>query len=48
MNNEQLLRSELLKLKLHLVKTLNAHKFKVDTDDILNKVNEILELVKEN
>lgn len=47
MNNEQLLRSELLKLKLHLVKTLSTHKFKVETEDMLNKINYILELVKE-
>lgn len=47
MNNEQVLRSELLKLKLHLVKTLNQHKFKVETEEVLSRVNDILEKVKE-
>lgn len=45
MNNEQVLVAELLKLKAYLLKANNAHTLRVETQDILNKVNAILEKV---
>ena len=45
MSNEQILIAELLKLKAYLLKANNAHTLRVDTQEILDKVNAILEKV---
>lgn len=45
MNNEQVLVAELLKLKAYLLKATNAHTLRVETQEVLDKVNAILEKV---
>lgn len=46
MDDKQLLLTELLNLKLILVKKLNAGTFRVETQDLLDKVDEILSSVE--
>jgi len=45
MNKEQILVAELLKLKAYLLKAANAHTLRVETQEVLAKVNAILEKV---
>lgn len=44
MSNEQILIAELLKLKAYLLKANNSHTLRVDTQEVLDKVNAILAL----
>lgn len=48
MDDHQLLLTELMKLKLHLMRELNAHTFRVETEDMLIRVNEIIKLVEKD
>lgn len=46
MDDKQKLLTELLNLKTLLVRKLNAGTFRVETEDLLDKVNEILDNVE--
>lgn len=48
MDDRQLLITELMKLKLHLVKELSSHTFRVSAEDMLFRVNEIIKLVEKD
>ena len=46
MDEKQKLLTEILNLKLLLMKKLNMGTFRVETQDLLDKVNEILENIE--
>ena len=48
MTSDQKLLAEVLKLKLYLVKMANQHQLTVYTEDILDKVNEIIKAVEQH
>lgn len=46
MDEKQKLLTELLKLKLNLVNKLNMGTFRIETQDMLNKVNEVINSIE--
>lgn len=46
MTEKQKLLAEIFKLKMHLVKKLASHTFKVETQDVLDRLNEIIDTVE--
>ena len=47
MTNDQKLLAELLKLKMYLVKMTDQHQLTVYTEDMLDKVNDIIKAVEQ-
>ena len=46
MDDKQKLLAEILKLKMYLVKKLSSHTFKVETQEVLDKLNEAIENIE--
>ena len=46
MDEKQKLLAEILKLKMYLVRKLSSHTFKVETQDVLDKLNEAIENIE--
>lgn len=46
MDEKQKLLTELLKLKLNLVNKLNMGTFRIETQDMLDKVNEVINSIE--
>ena len=46
MDDKQKLLAEILKLKMYLVRKLSSHTFKVETQDVLDKLNEAIENIE--
>ena len=48
MDDKQKVLSELLKLKMYLVRKLNMGTFRIEVQDVLDKVNEAIDNVEKN
>jgi len=48
MDDKQKVLAELLKLKAYLIRKLNAGTFRIEVQDILDKVNEAIDNVEKN
>ena len=46
MDDKQKLLAEILKLKMYLVRKLSSHTFKVETQEVLDKLNEVIENIE--
>lgn len=46
MDEKQRLLTEILKLKTYLVKKLSSHTFRVETQEVLDKLNELVEEIE--
>ena len=46
MDDKQKLLAEILKLKMYLVRKLSSHTFKVETQEVLDKLNEAIENIE--
>lgn len=46
MDEKQKLLVEIFKLKMYLVRKLSSHTFKVETQEVLDKVNEAIESIE--
>ena len=46
MDEKQKLLAEILKLKMYLVRKLSSHTFKVETQEVLDKLNEAIENIE--
>ena len=47
MTSDQKLLAEVLKLKMYLVKMANQHQLTVYTEDVLDKVNDIIKVIEQ-
>ena len=45
MDEKQKALAEILKLKMYLVKKLSSHTFRVETQEVLDKINELIDNV---
>ena len=43
MDEKQKLLAEILKLKMYFVRKLSSHTFRVETEEVINKLNEAIE-----
>ena len=48
MTNDQKLLAEVIKLKMYLVKLTNQHQLTVYTEDVLERVNDIIRVIEEH
>ena len=48
MTDDQKLLAEVLKLKMYLVKLTNQHQLTVYTEDVLERVNDIINVIEEH
>lgn len=46
MTEKQKLLAEIFKLKMHLIKKLSSHTFRVETQEVLDKINGIIETIE--
>ena len=46
MDEKQEALTEILKLKMYLVRKLSSHTFKVETQEVLDKINEAIENIE--
>lgn len=46
MDEKQKLLAEILKLKMYFVRKLSSHTFKVETQEVLDKLNEAIDKVE--
>ena len=46
MDEKQKALAEILKLKMYLVRKLSSHTFKVETQEVLDKLNEAIENIE--
>ena len=46
MDEKQKLLAEILKLKMYFVKKISSHTFKVETQEVLDKINETIDKVE--
>lgn len=46
MDEKQRLLTEILKLKTYLVKKLSSHTFRVETQEVLDKLNDLVEEIE--
>ena len=46
MDEKQKLLTEILKLKTYLVRKLSSHTFKIETQDVLDRLNEVIENIE--
>ena len=46
MDEKQKLLAEILKLKMYFVRKLSSHTFKVETQEVLDKINETIDKVE--
>ena len=47
MDEKQKLMTEILNLKMYLVRKLSSHTFRVETQEVLDRLNELIEKVED-